>query len=216
MKTKILQALKQRYSNLGVGEKAFDGVADLLSKTITEEGKIEEGVGYAEAFLKAYQSDLDKERGSASQLRKELEELKKPKKEEPKKEDPMTPSDPSGEILKQVLEKLDAQGEQLRVLRGEKLHEGKLSQINALLTEKKVPTSFSVMALSGRTFDEGTNIEELVSNIEEGYKKFQEEVANETFKGGAKPDSGGGGTGDELDAIITQTKEGTKSILNEK
>ncbi|EKY02121.1 hypothetical protein HMPREF9134_00507 [Porphyromonas catoniae F0037] len=214
MKTKILQTLKQRYSNLGVSEKAFDGVADLLSKTITEESKIEEGVGYAEAFLKAYQSDLDKERGSASQLRKELEELKKPKKEETNT--PTPPSDPNGEILKQVLETLQAQGKEIQALRGERSHEGKLSQINALLAEKKVPTSFSVMALSGRTFDEGTNIEELVSNIEEGYKKFQEEVANETFKGGAKPDSGGGGTGDELDAIITQTKEGTKSILNEK
>ena len=214
MKTKILQTLKQRYSNLGVSEKAFDGVADLLSKTITEESKIEEGVGYAEAFLKAYQSDLDKERGSSSQLRKELEELRKPKKEETNT--PTPPSDPNGEILKQVLETLQAQGKEIQALRGERSHEGKLSQINALLAEKKVPTSFSVMALSGRTFDEGTNIEELVSNIEEGYKKFQEEVANETFKGGAKPDSGGGGTGDELDAIITQTKEGTKSILNEK
>ena len=215
MKTKILQVLKQKYSNLGVSDKAFDGVADLLSKTITDESKIEEGVGYAEAFLKAYQSDLDKERGSASQLRKELDEMKR-KTEEPKREEPAPPSDPSGEILKQVLEKLDAQGKQLRELRGEKLHDSKLEQINALLGEKKIPTSFSGMALSGRTFDESTNIEELVSNIEEGYKKFQEEVANETFKGGAKPDAGGGSAGDELDALVTQVKEGTQAILNQK
>lgn len=215
MKTKILQVLKQRYSNLGVSEKAFDGVADLLSKTITDESKIEEGVGYAEAFLKAYQSDLDKERGSASQLRKELDDMKR-KTEEPKREEPAPPSDTNGEILKQVLEKLNAQGEQLRVLRGEKLHDSKLEQINALLGEKKIPTSFSGMALSGRTFDEGTNVEDLVSNIEEGYKKFQEEVANETFKGGAKPDAGGGSAGDELDALVTQVKEGTQAILNQK
>nr|DAU00412.1 MAG TPA: hypothetical protein [Caudoviricetes sp.] len=215
MKAKILQALKQRYSNLGVGEKAFDGVADLLSKTITDESKIEEFVGYAESFLKSYQSDLDKERGAASQLRKELDEMKR-KKEDPKPEEPAPPSDPNGEILKQVLEKLDAQGKQLRELRGERSHEVKLEQINALLGEKKIPTSFSGMALSGRTFDEGTNVEELVSNIEEGYKKFQEEVANEKFKDGVKPDAGGGGASDELDAIVTQVKEGTQSILNQK
>lgn len=215
MKTKILQVLKQRYSNLGVSEKAFDGVADLLSKTITDESKIEEFVGYAESFLKSYQSDLDKERGSASQLRKELDEMKR-KTEEPKREEPAPPSDTNGEILKQVLEKLNAQGEQLRVLRGEKLHDSKLEQINAQLVGKNIPTSFSGVALYGRTFDDSTNVEELVSSIEEGYKKFQEEVANETFKGGAKPDAGGGSAGDELDALVTQVKEGTQAILNQK
>ena len=37
MKTKILNALRTEYANLGLGDKAFDGVASFLEKTITEE-----------------------------------------------------------------------------------------------------------------------------------------------------------------------------------
>ena len=153
MKTKILQQLKQRYSNLGVSEKAFDGVADFLSKTITEEERIAESVAGAEAFLKAYQSDVDKERTSASALRKELEALKK--EAQPKPTDPK-PNDNQGneptEREKQMMQQLEAQQKQIELILGQRSHEGKLAQITALLGEKNIPESFYTMALSGRTF----------------------------------------------------------------
>ncbi len=37
MKQKILEALKTRYAKMGFGQKAFDGVADYLSKTVRKE-----------------------------------------------------------------------------------------------------------------------------------------------------------------------------------
>ena len=217
MKTKILQQLKQRYSNLGVSEKAFDGVADFLSKTITEEERIAESVAGAESFLKAYQSDVDKERTSASALRKELEALKK--ETQPKPTDPK-PNDNQGneptEREKALLERMDALQSQLGQLIGQRSHEGKLAQITALLGEKNIPESFYTMALSGRTFGEDTNVSELVANIEQGYTKFQDESANDRFKGGGKPEAGEKSDDDVMASIVKQVNEGTEAILNEK
>ena len=217
MKTKILQQLKQRYSNLGVSEKAFDGVADFLSKTITEEERIAESVAGAEAFLKAYQSDVDKERTSASALRKELEAIKK--ETQPKPTDPK-PNDNQGneptEREKALLERMDALQSQLGQLVGQRSHEGKLAQITALLGEKNIPESFYTMALSGRTFGEDTNVGELVANIEQGYTKFQDESANDRFKGGGKPEAGEQSNDDVMASIVKQVNEGTEAILNEK
>ncbi|MBF1370122.1 MAG: hypothetical protein HXN12_09595 [Porphyromonadaceae bacterium] len=217
MKTKILQQLKQRYSNLGVSDKAFDGVADFLSKTITEEERIAESVAGAESFLKAYQSDVDKERTSASALRKELEALKK--ETQPKPTDPK-PNDNQGneptEREKALLERMDALQSQLGQLIGQRSHEGKLAQITALLGEKNIPESFYTMALSGRTFGEDTNVSELVANIEQGYTKFQDESANDRFKGGGKPEAGEKSDDDVMASIVKQVNEGTEAILNEK
>lgn len=217
MKTKILQQLKQRYSNLGVSEKAFDGVADFLSKTITEEERIAESVAGAESFLKAYQSDVDKERTSASALRKELEALKK--EAQPKPTDPK-PSDNQGneptEREKKMMQQLEAQQKQIELILGQRSHEGKLAQITALLGEKNIPESFYTMALSGRTFGEDTNVGELVANIEQGYTKFQDESANIRFGGAGKPEAGEQSDDDVMASIVKQVNEGTEAILNEK
>ena len=95
MKTKILSKLKTKYSNLGFGEKAFDGVADYLSKTVTEESQIEAAIAGVEPLLKAFQGDVDKIRTEKSELQKQYDELKAKqdkggdpeKKEEPKPDD---------------------------------------------------------------------------------------------------------------------------------
>ena len=91
MKDKILVALKTKYKTFGFGDKAFDGVADYLSKTVTEEGQIETAIGGVEGLLKAFQGDIDTVRNEKSGLQRQLDELKKqienPKKKENAKED---------------------------------------------------------------------------------------------------------------------------------
>lgn len=217
MKTKILQELKQRYSNLGVSDKAFDGVADFLSKTITEEERIPEVVGNAESFLKAYQSDVDKERTSVSKLRKELEGYKK--EQEPKPNDPK-PNDNQGnepsEREKQMMQQLEAQQKQIELILGQRSHEGKLAQITALLGEKKIPESFYSMALNGRTFNNETDVDSLVSAIEQGYTKFRDESANDRFSGGGKPEAGGQPNDDAMAKFVELAEKGTEQILNDK
>lgn len=50
MKEKILVALKTKYKTFGFGDKAFDGVADYLSKTVTEESQIETAISGSKDF----------------------------------------------------------------------------------------------------------------------------------------------------------------------
>jgi uncharacterized protein YukE len=77
MKTKILSELKTKYNNLGFGDKAFDGVADYLSKTVSEEAQVETATTGVESLLKAFQGEIDRVRGEKSNLQKEYDELKR-------------------------------------------------------------------------------------------------------------------------------------------
>lgn len=74
MKEKIIKVLKTMYSNFGLSEKALDGVAAFLEKTIEKEEDIsskcsEETIP---ALLKVWQSDLDTLRTENSDLKKRL------------------------------------------------------------------------------------------------------------------------------------------------
>ena len=92
MKEKILVALKTKYKTFGFGDKAFDGVADYLSKTVTEESAIETAIGGVENLLKAFQGDIDTVRNEKSGLQKQLDELKS-KGDESKKDEKQPPAD---------------------------------------------------------------------------------------------------------------------------
>lgn len=78
MKTKILNALKTNYANLGLGDKAFDGVASFLAKTIKEENEID-GVIKSEDtqnLLKAFQGESDSLRNRNTQLQRDFDAYK--------------------------------------------------------------------------------------------------------------------------------------------
>jgi len=72
MKKKILEALKNKYKNLGFGEKAFDGVAAYLEPSIKEEADIETVITGVEGLLKAFQSDTDQIRTARTAAEKKL------------------------------------------------------------------------------------------------------------------------------------------------
>lgn len=106
MKEKITNALKTEYAKMGLGDKAFDGVASFLVKTITKEEEID-GVIKSEDtknLLKAFQGESDSLRNRNAQLEKDFNAYKeshpdvKPSTEPPQKEEPN----------KDILEKLDA------------------------------------------------------------------------------------------------------------
>ena len=67
MKEKILEALKNKYKDLGFDAKAFDGVATFLSTTVTEESQIEVMVNNSESMLKSMQGEIDRRVISVSQ-----------------------------------------------------------------------------------------------------------------------------------------------------
>lgn len=76
MKTKIQEALKNKYRNLGFSDKVFEGVADSIQTFIKEEAEIATFVDGAETMLKAFQSTADQLRTEKSLLEKENSELK--------------------------------------------------------------------------------------------------------------------------------------------
>lgn len=85
MKDKIIAVLKTTYSNLGLSDKAFGGVASILEKTVTKEEDIAAAVEAPEisALVKAIQGETDSLRGRNAQITKELDELKRQKNVDP-------------------------------------------------------------------------------------------------------------------------------------
>lgn len=77
MKTKILDALKTKYANLGFNQKALDGVASVLEKTVKEESEINDAVANIEPLLRVFQSDIDRMRTEHATLKSQYEELQK-------------------------------------------------------------------------------------------------------------------------------------------
>lgn len=76
MKEKILSVLKTKYSNLGFSQKAFDGVASFLEKTVSDESQIETAASGVEPLLKVFQAESDRARTEYNALKGELETLK--------------------------------------------------------------------------------------------------------------------------------------------
>jgi len=136
MKIKILQALKTRYANLGFGDKAFDGVADFLSKTVTKEEDIETATAGVELLLKAFQGDIDKVRTELTQKNKELEELKK--KPEPQKPDPDEPAW-FKTFKEEQAKKLDALEKENQGFKAEKVKEGRAATVASKVKELGIP-----------------------------------------------------------------------------
>jgi len=134
MKEKILQALKTKYSNFGLSEKAFDGVAENLSQTVKEEANIEAAVAGVEWVLKTMQAESDRERGAKAQLEAQLEELKK--KQSTKIDQPKEPA-PKGEEVpawaKAILEENKALKEAFASLQTSSISKTRAESLESIL-----------------------------------------------------------------------------------
>ena len=94
MKKKIMDALQQKYKNLGLENEVFERVASSVETFITDE-TLDAFVAGAEGMLKSYQSMGDKHRAALAEAKKKQDEiqaqldeaLKKVNPENPKKEE---------------------------------------------------------------------------------------------------------------------------------
>ena len=110
MKTKIMNALKTEYAKMGLGDKAFDGVASFLVKTITKEEDID-GVIKSEDtknLLKAFQGESDSLRNRAAQLQKDLDAYKESHPEGKEKSEEKNDKEDVPEWAKSLIARLDA------------------------------------------------------------------------------------------------------------
>lgn len=212
MKEKITTALRTKFAQMGFGEKAFDGVADYLSKTVTEESQIETAIGGVEGLLKAFQGDIDKVRGENSALKKQMDDLKKTNTEGKAQTPPANgDADPNGDSKQQATLIAEAVAAAMkpfvdRIASFEQANKAAERQtaVAAKATEYGIPDSF----VSRFSIPEDADLDTYMKDV-------QQEFANIGFKGTPKPQTGDR-VADEGQSLARMIDADTKQIVEQQ
>lgn len=209
MKDKIIAVLKTTYSNLGLSDKAFGGVASILEKTVTKEEDIAAAVEAPEisALVKAIQGETDSLRGRNAQITKELDELKRQKNVDPEpggKDDAMAVLAAKVEEMENRLKERDEQAR----------HDARIASIKEKLVsggsknENILGLVLKGAAISDDETDESA-AERLKKEYDTTYKQF--------FGDGPMPPAGGGpgAEGDNPDKALIDALVKSGKLPNE-
>ena len=208
MKEQILKALKTKYKNLGFGEKAFEGVAEYLAKTVTEEANIETAIDGVEGMLKVFQSEADKLRGENVSLKSQLEAAKKT---ETKTEAPDTKGDDDkgkgGDETPKWAKELF---EEVRALKADKVTGSRKSQLDDKL--KDVPEALKKLITANldlSQFENDAKFSEYLDGVSTQVEELTKQMKIDGVLGNGKSQKGiGGNVGDkpatkeELDVVM--------------
>lgn len=209
MKEKILVALKTKYKTFGFGDKAFDGVADYLSKTVAEESQIETAISGGEGLLKAFQEDIDTVRNEKSGLQKQLDELKtkieNPNSNPGPNPKPEDKADMATIIANAVSAAVKPLSDELAQFKAEKLQATRQEQILAKAKEHGIPENYA----------KGCAIKD-DEDLDVYFKDLIQEFANDGFKGVTPPESAETKIEKENESIAGMISEGTKEIVESK
>lgn len=218
MKEKIKTALKQKYSNTGLGDDVFDGVAEILSHNVKEEDAIDTAVSGCEGLLKVVQGALDKERQARSEAEKKAKAIKETnseQKDEPKptstKEEPKT-TDEFLEMQKAITELT----KQISEMKQTSLQKSKLEQLTSTLKKNKVPEAYYKPILNGRTFGEDIDVDAYATEVVNGWTDMQKEIVEKRFEGVNPPDKGVVTDPRSEDPLAKLISKGTEEIVNGK
>lgn len=209
MKTKILVALKTKYKTFGFSDKAFDGVADYLSKTVTEESQIETAIGGVEGLLKAFQGDIDFVRNEKSGLQKQLKELKE-KDENPKPNSQPKPEEKPQEtdIAKMIADGIAAGikpfADELAAFKTERAQEARNAQI--LAKAKEYGISEKLVPMLNIPSD---------ADLDAFMKDAKQTFVNAGMKS-VPPESGETKPKDDVESLVSVIDKGTKEIEQSK
>lgn len=214
MKQKIVSALKTKYSNLGFSDKAFNGVADFLAKTIKEESEIDNAISGVEDLLKTFQGESDKLRSEKKQLEDKVKELETSdtsddeegdNKPEPSKDkgkdkgkDKKTPqSDDVPAWAKKMVETNTKLLEKVTALEQKELQQTQAQSLTKKLTDKKVDIESRVvkMLTKGKTFKDDVEMDAFVEEVFTAVGEKQDKPNNSLFNiptpgGGSKTNNG--------------------------
>lgn len=218
MKEKLLVALKTKYKTFGFGDKAFDGVADYLSKTVTEESAIETAISGVEGLLKAFQGDIDTVRNEKSGLQKQLDELKAKgteNKDDPTKQDPPKDVPEWQKAIEGLTATVQTLASTVGAQQAEKTHATLSQKLTSILSEKKVPEWYSSDILDGRTFKDEAEVDTWAEKIGTKWGERNQELANNGFKETVPPSSGSENV-KESEVIAGMINTGTKEIVEQQ
>lgn len=202
MKDKILVALKTKYKTFGFSDKAFDGVADYLSKTVTEENQIETAIGGVEGLLKSFQGEVDFVRNEKSGLQRQLDELKAKngKTEEKTEEKP----DMAKIIADAVSAAVKPLSDKLTQFETEKAQATRQEQILAKAKEYGIPETLVPML---KVADD--------ADLDTYFKDAKQQFVNAGLAEVKSPETGGD-TKTENESIAGMISEDTKTIVESK
>lgn len=204
MKEKILVALKTKYKTFGFGDKAFDGVADYLSKTVTEESQIETAISGVEGLLKSFQGDIDTVRNAKSGLQKELDELKKKienaDKDKDKDKDKNVPA-----WAQALIDSNKTLSEKLSAYESEKAHAQRNSQISAVAKKYGIPE----FMLKDRNIPENTDLDTY-------FKDMKQDMSNSGFQFAKAPETAEQKQEKEASEFAKMIEADTKSIVEQQ
>ena len=205
MKGKILVALKTKYKTFGFGDKAFDGVADYLSKTVTEESQIETAISGVEGLLKAFQGDIDTVRNEKSGLQKQLDELKTKIENSNPNPNPEEKKDDVPVWAQALIDSNKSLLTEVSILKQEKLQATRQEQIMAKAKEYGIPENYAKRCAIKDDED-----------LDVYFKDLKQEFANDGFKGVIPPESAETKIEKENESIASMINEGTKTIVESK
>lgn len=206
MKEKILSALKTKYSNLGFSQKAFDGVASYLEKTVSDESQIETAASGVEPLLKVFQAESDRARTEYNALKGELETLKGKATSSPanggeqdKKIEPEKPTfDP--EAFKADLLKTFREEQTLAIQQAQQI-----AQRNAVIVSKAkefgIPEKFVTKLSIAQD-----------ANLDEYFKSVKQDLIDAGFEF-AEPPTQGSGISDNGNDIAKLINTGTEQFV---
>lgn len=192
MKDKILLALRNKYKNLGLGEKILEGIADVLALTTTDETQIDNAVNGVETLAKGFQSDADRIRTeAATKAKAEKEKGAEPAKAEPTKEDE-TPSWAKG-----LIERLDRIETGKTTESRKSILEGKLKDA-APSVKAKILKDFQRMI-----FEKDEDFDSYLTETETDLTNLNQDFANQGLANGhVPPIAGAGATEKAIEADI--------------
>lgn len=204
MKEKILVALKTKYKTFGFGDKAFDGVADYLSKTVTEESQIETAISGVEGLLKSFQGDIDTVRNAKSGLQKELDELKKKIENADKDKDKDKDKDVPA-WAQALIDSNKTLSEKLTAYEAEKAQAQRNSQISEAAKKYGIPE----FMLKDRNIPENTDLDTY-------FKDMKQDMSNSGFKFAQAPETAEQKQDKEASEFAKMIEADTKQIVEQK
>ena len=193
MKEKIIAELKTAYAKLGLSDEAFDGVASLLEKTVTEESEIATAVGgdNVKNLLKTIQGQVDSWKNKYHDKAKELNSYKEKHPDtDPGKTDPDTKADDDEPAW---AKRLREQNEAIAA-RFEAEDNAKKAAANLQAVEAKLKAAGCVNAgilrgvLKGFALGKDEDVDAATTRLQEEYNNSYKEI----FGDGPQPGFGSG------------------------
>lgn len=192
----ILSEIKNKYKDLGLNETLLKAKARQIAKAVKEEAEIAEAVAELEDELKYFQSMADQNRT----LKKELDDLKKPKEEKLKENENPKEEKKAGDEPNPMIELLKELKNEIAGIKAEKVQQSNSEKLVSKLKELGVSEQFYKMPIEGRTFESDEQINEFAQNLKTNEDEFLKSMNIDKLKTQSTPQFGSKAKEGELTA----------------